>query len=171
MSKPKLYLFVGYPGAGKTTVAKYIAQESGAAHLWADSIRRERFSEPTYTHEENIQLYNHLNELTGELLRAGNSVLFDTNFNFYKDREHLRHIAAEHGADTVLVWMTTPVETAKHRATEEHHQDHHRALGVMSSEEFDRIAGNLQPPTEDEHAIEIDGTNLTIAELKEKLGL
>ncbi len=171
MSKPKLYLFVGYPGAGKTTVSKFIAQNTGAVHLWADSIRRERFEKPTYSHEENVQLYNHLNELTGELLRAGNSVLFDTNFNFYNDREHLRHIAAEHNAEVVLIHMTTPLELSKHRATEEHHQDDQRVLGVMPPERFDRMARNLEPPTTDEHAIEIDGTNLRVDELKQKLGL
>ena len=171
MSKPKLYLFVGYPGAGKTTVAKVIHENTGAVHLWADKIRRERFENPTYSHEENLQLYAHLNELTGELLRAGNSVLFDTNFNFYKDREHLRQIAEAHNADVVLIWMNTSRELAKHRATEEHHQDHHRVLGVMPSEEFDRMASNLQPPRADEHAIELDGSNLSEEEIKQKLGL
>lgn len=171
MTTPKLYLFVGYPGAGKTTVAKVIHEETGAVHLWADKIRRERFDRPAYSHAENLQLYAHLNELTGELLEAGNSVLFDTNFNFYKDRDHLRHIAVQHGAEVVLVWLTTPRELARHRATEPHHQDHHRVLGTMSPEEFDRMAANLQPPTPDEHAIELDGSRLTAAEIKQKLGL
>lgn len=169
--KPKLYLFVGYPGAGKTTVAKVIHESTGAVHLWADQIRRERFEKPNYTHQENLELYAHLNELTGELLRAGNSVLFDTNFNFFKDREHLRHIAAEHGAEVVLIHMTTPRELAKHRATEPHHQNHHRVLGVMPPEEFDRMANNLQPPTPEENAIQLDGTNLSEAEVKQQLGL
>jgi predicted kinase len=171
MQKPKLYLFVGYPGAGKTTVAKVIHEATGAVHLWADRIRRERFEHPAYSHEENLELYNHLNELTGELLRSGNSVLFDTNFNFYKDREHLRHIANAHGAEVVLIWLTTPKDVARHRATEEHHQNHTRVLGTMPPEEFDRMARNLQEPSADEQAIAVDGTKLNEEELKQKLGL
>src|SRR5262245_4051522 len=98
MNGPTLYLMLGYPGSGKTTTAKVIHALNGAVHLWADHIRRERFGTPSYTHKENLDLYNHMNELTGELLAAGNSVIFDTNFNFYKDREHLRDIAETHNA-------------------------------------------------------------------------
>lgn len=171
MNKPKLYLFVGYPGAGKTTVARYIHERTGAVHLWADRIRRERFEQPTYSHQETLQLYSHLNKVAGELLEAGNSVLFDTNFNFFDDREHLRQIAKEHGAETVLIWMTTPLELSKHRATEAHHQDEHRILGAMPPATFDRIASHLQPPKPGEQAIELDGTNLTVDEIKQKLGI
>ena len=76
MDQPVLYLMVGYPGSGKTTAALMIHELTGAVHLWADKIRRERFGQPTYSHEENVELYNHINELTAELLRAGNSVIF-----------------------------------------------------------------------------------------------
>lgn len=171
MSKPKLYLFVGYPGAGKTTIARYLAQETGAVHLWADRIRRERLGPPNYTHEENLKLYAHLNEMTAELLRADNSVIFDTNFKFYKDRAHLRQIATKHGADTVVIWLTTPLEEARHRATEEHHQDDHRIHGAMSHEDFDRLSEGTEWPKAEEHAIQLDGTNLKVDELKQKLGL
>src|SRR5688500_5646811 len=110
MSRPILYLMLGYPGAGKTTTAKIIHELTGAVHLWADKIRNERFSEPTPSHAENLELYNYLNELTGELLATGQSVIFDTTFNFYKDRQHLREIASRYGAVTQLIWVRTPKE-------------------------------------------------------------
>lgn len=171
MSKPKLYLFVGYPGAGKTSVAKVIHEATGATHLWADKIRRERLGPPNYTHEENLQLYGHLNEMTAELLRAGNSVIFDTNFKYRKDRDHLRAIATEHGADTVLVWMKTDKATARHRATEEHHQDHHRIHGVMSVADFERLSSDTEWPDESERAVQIDGEHFDPEAVKQKLGL
>ncbi|HSW37074.1 MAG TPA: AAA family ATPase [Candidatus Saccharimonadales bacterium] len=171
MNRPKLYLFVGYPGAGKTTVAKIIHELTGATHLWADKIRRERLGPPNYTHKENTELYNHLNELTGELLRAGNSVIFDTNFKFYKDREHLRQIASEHGADTVVVWLTTPKEEARHRATEPHHQKDTRLHGHMSPEDFERLSSGLEAPRPEEQAIRIDGTDINAEDIKQRLGL
>ena len=173
MSKPTLYLFVGYPGAGKTSVAKVIHETTGATHLWADKIRRERLGDPQpeYTHEENMKLYNHLNHMTGELLRAGNSVIFDTNFKFYKDREHLRSIATEHGADTVVVWLTTPLAEAKHRATEDHHQGHTRVHGKMSVGDFERLSEGTEWPSPEEHAIQIDGSHFDPEEVKQKLGL
>ena len=171
MSKPRLYLFVGYPGAGKTSVAKIIHETTGATHLWADKIRRERLGPPNYTHQENLQLYTHLNEMTAELLRAGNSVIFDTNFKFRKDRDHLRRIATEHNAETVTVWLTTDKERAKHRATEPHHQAHTRIHGEMTAEDFDRLSEGTEWPREDEHPIQINGGELDENEVKRKLDL
>lgn len=166
-----LYLMLGYPGAGKTTTAKIIHELTGAVHLWADQIRRERFETPTYSHHENIELYKHLNQLTEELLAAGNSVVFDTNFNFYKDRQHLRDIAATHGADSKLIWITTKRDTAKMRATENARKQTTRVLGDMPPEDFDRMAKNLEPPHDNEAYTAIDGTKVTADYIREQLGL
>lgn len=166
---PIVYLMLGYPGAGKTTAALAIHELTGAVHLWADHIRRERFNKPTYTREENLELYTHLNELTAELLSAGNSVIFDTNFNFFKDRERLRQIANEHQAKAVIIWVTTAKDVAKHRATRNAHQQNTRVLGDMPEEDFERMSGNLQTPRADEDVIEIDGTKITVDYMKEKL--
>lgn len=157
---------LGFPGAGKTTTAKIIHELSGAVHLWADKVRRERFIHPTHSHQENLELYDHLNEVTAELLRAGNSVVFDTNFNFYKDRQHLRAIAAEHGAETKVVWVKAPGPVAKDRATMSAHTQHTRVLGDMTPEHWQRIADNLEPPRAGEDVIEVDGTKVAKDYLK-----
>jgi predicted kinase len=152
---------LGFPGSGKTTVSKIIHEQTGAVHLWADHERRKRFGKPTHSHPENLKLYAELNHVADTLLGEGKSVIFDTNFNFYKDREHLRSIAAKHGAKTVVIWMRTPKELARERATKDAHMQHTRVLGDMPVEHFERIAGNLQPPREGEHVVEFDGSNLT----------
>lgn len=169
MAKPTLYLMLGYPGAGKTTAAKYINQLTGAVHLWADHIRRERYGRPTYSHKENLDLYNHMNRVTGELLAAKNSVVFDTNFNFYKDRQHLREIAREHGADSVLVWVTTPKNTARERATDGAQQHQTRILGDMSEEDFERLSSQLEAPLNEERIVKIPGKDMTLETVREAL--
>ena len=152
---------LGYPGSGKTTTAKVIHELTGAVHLWADHIRRERFGSPTYTHQENLDLYNHMNELTAELLAAGNSVIFDTNFNFYKDRQHLREIAKAHNAEAKLIWVNTPKQVARERATNGAHIHTTRVLGDMPAEDFERMSKQLEEPRPDESYITVEGTKVT----------
>lgn len=144
-----------------------IHERTGAVHLWADYERRQMFENPTHSRSESRKLYNRLNHVTDQLLGEGKSVIFDTNFNFYKDREILRKMAARHGAKTVVVWITTPKAVARERSV------HERKLRngyefVMPPEDFERMSNHLQKPRADEHPIKIDGTNTTpdtIAEL------
>jgi predicted kinase len=86
VQKPTLFLFLGYPGAGKTTAAQFIQQKTGAELLWADFERRQMFGQPTYSEAENDELYGYLDKQAAHILNQGKSVIFDTNFNFLIDR-------------------------------------------------------------------------------------
>jgi len=155
-----LYLMVGYPGAGKTTVARWIAERTGAVHLWADVERNRLFTSPTHSEAESNRLYQLLNERTAQLLGQGKSVVFDTNFNHYADRQLLREIADRNKAETLVVWVCTPTATARERAV------HSKVVRngydfAMTGDQFDAIAAKLEPPRpEDEKIIKIDGTKL-----------
>jgi len=164
-----LFLMVGYPGSGKTTVARVIQEQTGAVHIWADHERHTMFLKPTHSRQESDKLYAHLNEVTDRLLGEGKSVIFDTNFNYYKDRQLLREIAAKHNAQTMIIWMTTPRELCRTRATEQSHDQETRVWGNMPPEDFERIASHLQPPHDDEHPVKIDGTHITAEIVAEAL--
>lgn len=171
MSQPTLYLFVGFPGSGKTTVARIIADATQGVHLWADFERHVMFERPTHSIEESQQLYDHLNRVADELLGQGKCVIFDTNFNFRSDRDYLRQVAAKHGANVVVIWITTPRELAERRATKESAGKETRVWGNMSVVDFTRLSDHLQPPDADEQVVEIDGSTIDPVTVKQKIGL
>lgn len=159
MKQPTLYLFIGYPGAGKTTISKIIAEATGAAHLWADVERHKLFKRPTHSQAESVQLYDHLNRQAEALLAGGQDVVFDTNFNFRADRKKMAEIAARNGAAVKLIWITISKDVAKSRAVNLPNSRNGYEMG-MTGEQFDAIVAKLEPPAEDEKFIKIDGTKL-----------
>lgn len=169
--RPTLYLFVGYPGAGKTTIAKIIADATDGVHLWADFERHVMFGTPSHTHDESRELYGHLNQVADELLAQGKCVIYDTNFNFRKDRDYMRGIAAKHGADVRVVWITTPRAIAEQRATQESDGQPTRIWGNMQPTDFNRLSDNLQTPDDDEDVVRIDGASTDADGVKKLLGL
>lgn len=170
MSKPTLYLFIGAPGAGKTTTAQIIAETTGAAHLWADAERHKLFPNPSHSIEESDLLYTKLNIEAEQLLAKGKSVVFDTNFNFYNDRRTLHDIAARHHAQTLIIWMTTPEHIARSRAVGTHKNRNGYTMH-MTDAQFDAIVAKLEPPRNDEHVVKIDGSDIDRHKIIEVLQL
>ncbi len=162
---------VGLPGAGKTTAAVAICKVTGAIHIWADEHRKTRFYTPKFDKAENLSLYEQLNSEVSVLLGQGKSVVFDTAFNHYSDRQKLREIAAVHGAKTVVVWVKTHYEIARERATKDSHKQSTRILGDMSHKHFDTLSSKLEPPQENETTVIMDGTKITPDYVTLMLGL
>jgi predicted kinase len=161
MNKQTLYLMVGIPGAGKTSAAKLLSAITGAEHIWADHERRKMHVKPTYSKEENDQLYIGLNDQTEKLLKQGGSVVYDTAFNHVSDRQKLRELATRYNAATIVVWVQTPKELAKERAQNTHLHAETRVLGNMTDEHFGNLSNKLEEPTDNETTLVLDGTQLT----------
>jgi predicted kinase len=157
----RLYMFIGYPGAGKTTVSQFIAACSGAQHIWTDHERSEMFSRPNHSAAESDQLYSYLNSKTETLLRSGTSVIFDTNFNFVADRLYLQKIASSCNAETLIIWLTTDKDTARKRATHDNHRQKNGYQENMSVADFERLSNHIQEPTRGEHYVTIVGQDIT----------
>ncbi len=171
MKKLTLYLLVGYPGSGKTTTSQAIHALTGATHIWADYERRAMFGVPTHSKPESKKLYDHLNKTTELLLAEGQSVIFDTNFNFRKDRDVLRGISDKYHADTKLIWIKVPKDVARKRATKLANQQFTRIFGNMPAHDFERLTGNLEQPAADEHPYILDGTKITEDYVRNELKL
>lgn len=160
--QPTLYLMLGYPGAGKTTAAKILAELTGAEHIWADYERRQTHGKPSYSQAENDGLYQKLNQQTADLLEQKHSVVYDTAFNHQKDRVTLRTLAHNLGIQTVIIWVKAPKEIAKTRAQNISDLHGTRVLGAdMSDERFEELVAKLEHPDENEIVVELDGQKLS----------
>ncbi len=169
--KPTLFLMLGYPGSGKTTVAEMIARLTGAVQLSSDKIRLRHFPRPTFSEAEHRELYQAIDAQTEELLRAGKSVIYDANLNRYIHRQEKYDICKRTGATPVLIWIQTPQDLAKRRATQEADDDPKRPYGNLDEAVFDRLARQIEPPRDNENPIVIEGVTTTEAIVRQKLGL
>lgn len=167
----KLYLLMGLPGAGKTTVAKVIEELTGAIRLSSDEARLMIWPEPDFSGEEHFQLYEYLDDQTTMLLEAGKSVVYDANLNRFEHRQEKYNLAEKLGVETILCWVKTPEEIALQRRITE--SSHHKLVPKHEDPEsmFKRIAGVIEEPHKTEVYIEFDGTKITPEYVSKKLGL
>ncbi len=155
-----LYLLMGLPGAGKTTLGKMIQKETKAIRLSSDEYRLLIFPEPTFTQQEHDNLYGLLDHNVEHLLEAGHSVIYDANLNRRHHRDEKYELAKRHGADVKLIWVKTDEDFAKERRKKT--QDNRLIpQGETSEKMFDRIAAVFEPPQKDEPYETINGEFIT----------
>ncbi|HEX5456453.1 MAG TPA: ATP-binding protein [Candidatus Saccharimonadales bacterium] len=168
MSKPTLYLMLGYPGAGKTTVSELISKVTGAVHLNSDQFRLHMFKEPLGISEtEHEYMYKMLDHITEQTLKSGKSVIYDANLNRHAHRQEKYDICKRTGAAAKLIWVKTDADEARKRATvEAAEHPEHRPFGNMDPDTFDRLVNQMEPPRDNETVIIVDGSRISEESIK-----
>jgi predicted kinase len=169
--KPILYMMLGIPGSGKTSVSEHIADITKAVHISSDQFRKHMFDNPENISEtEHDQIYSMLDYIAEQILKSGKSVIYDANLNRYIHRQEKYTICDKTGAKPQLVWVKTDEEIARKRATEDADKHPgHRPFGNMRSETFKRLAAQMEEPRKDEEAAIINGNDINQTEIKKAI--
>ncbi|MFV0534128.1 MAG: AAA family ATPase [Cumulibacter sp.] len=158
--KPTLHLLMGLPGAGKSTLARALAEVTDAQLLSSDEMRKSMFIKPCFSQDEHDRLYGIIDHNLEHLLGFGYDVIYDANLNRKHHRQEKYDIAKKYDATVRLWWVTTDRELAKERRINE--QDSLLLpKDETSAEMFDRIADILEEPAPEEPTTKIIGQNIT----------
>lgn len=156
--RPVLFYTVGYPGAGKTTLASRLSHWLTAEHLRGDKIGLELFRFPTYSPQERQLVYSEMARRAAEQLAAGHSVLYDASCNTRAQRQHVHSIAQQHGGEAIGIWIQVPIVTAKQRAGRARSDGLVGAVvRVIPPRIFDQYVASFEAPQQGERILVLSG--------------
>lgn len=158
LNKPVLILLYGFPGSGKTFLARQLCQDLSAAHVQGDRIRHELFEAPRYDRQEN-EIVNHLmTYMAEEFLSAGISVVYDNNTPRLSQRRNLRQLSQKLKAHNVLLWLQIDVESSFDRvASRDRRRTDDRYTMPVDRTTFESMIAQMQNPQSNEEYVVISG--------------
>ena len=119
----QLILMSGLSGSGKSTTARYLAQEIGAVHLRSDAVRKhlagipllQRGGDELYTPQMTEKTYSRLMELGIMLTRLGFSVILDAKYDRQELRGKVIEKANQNHIPVKIVYCTAPLSVLQQR--------------------------------------------------------
>lgn len=150
---------LGYLGSGKSYVSRWLTPHIGAVYLRVDDLRLAMFGvdRPELYTSENKALVNNASQYAmQQILKSGQAhVVHDANHNAKSVRGDIAKKVAEHGGIAVVIWVQTPLETAKERTVIRRETEGHE---LFESNLVEKMAKRLEEPDQQhELVITIDG--------------
>lgn len=157
-SKPVMILMYGFPGSGKTYLARQLCNTVQAAYVSSDRIRGELFEKPRYDKAENEIVEHLMLYMAQEFLDAGVSVVFDTNASRFVQRRTLRDLAKKMGAKSLLIWLQVDQETAFGRIMKrDMRKNDDKYARPFDRTGFEAYIGQMQNPKLGENYVVLSG--------------
>ncbi len=144
-SSPVLYLTVGLPGVGKTTLARQIAESQGILRLTPDEWMAPLFGDNDADGRRDI-LEGRMIWVAHQVLRGGSSVILDFGCWSAEERYAIRAIAEPVGATFDLRYVTIEEIERRARAVSRWEQTPGSTF-AMSDADHDRFLALFHPPS------------------------
>lgn len=158
LSKPAVIMLYGYPGAGKSYVARQITEHIKAAHVHGDRIRAELFANPKFDAKETAVVGGVMDYMTAEYLQAGLSVIYDSDCLKLAQRRNLRNLAQKLHATSLLVWTQIDIESAFTRvASRDRRRADDKYAQALDRTSFDKVVAGMQNPANVESYVVVSG--------------
>ena len=151
MSRARLILICGLPGAGKTTLATRLAQEVGAVRLSPDEWKFD-LGIDFYDEEGRVRLEARLWRLAQELLALGQSVILENGFWAREERDELRLAARGLGVAVELHYLEAPVDELWRRL-EARNEEARPGTAPIGRDDLERWAQQFEAPDAAELAL------------------
>jgi predicted kinase len=148
-----LHFLCGKAGAGKSTVARAVAQSAQAMLISEDVWLARLYGDQMQTFEDyrrfSIRLKTVVGPFVAELLRSGRNVVLDFPANTRSSRAWFRSLCEEAGAAHVLHHVDSTDDTClahiRQRNEERPEGSHH-----LTPEQFAYISSFFEPPAQEE---------------------
>ena len=155
--KPILTLMVGLPGAGKTTAARQLEEETGAIRFTPDEwhlfLFGNDFHDPVQ-HALHDSRHDRVEELMWslgkQLLSRGVSVILDYGFWAKSQREEKYREAVALGAGFAIRYVHAPVEELWRRLEARNREDRDDVFQTITREDLEEWAALFQEPDQAE---------------------
>lgn len=154
LSKPALICLYGFPGAGKSYVARNLASDVQLANISSDRIRSELFQNPRYDAQENAIVTHLMDYICEEFLSAGVSVVYDTNALRSAQRRKLRELARKHHAEYMLIWIQIDIDSAYSRTQDrDRRTSDDKFAEPQTKSTYDRQLAGMQNPEGEDYIV------------------
>lgn len=132
-----LTIICGLPGVGKTTTAREIAAEKGADIIRSDVVRKQLFSEPTYSSQETEQVYEAMLDRARATLPE--PVVLDATFRQRRHRAKAVALARAKCVDHQIVKVECDKSVVRRRINERTNDASDADFSVYLQAEFEPL--------------------------------
>jgi predicted kinase len=154
LSKPVLICLYGYPGSGKSYLARNLAESLQLANVSSDRIRSELFQSPRYDAQENAVVTHLMDYMTEEFLSSGVSVVYDANALRAAQRRKLRELSRKHKAEYLLIWLQIDIDSAFARTQErDRRTSDDKYAEPQTKDTFDKQLTGMQNPQGEDYIV------------------